>query len=163
SFAKDPPNATVSVFSKDGASVKDAVVVLRDPKLEGDKLTFTVQVLEGNLTGADGAASVFIDIFGFWRRAAFRGAMYAGAMAGAAPALGDTHGAGLCFSPASAFIARRPEGGGDPACTNLPPQFKLGERRPPPSPRKTMPGPKRRVSHRRYVHIAMLRGIAALR
>lgn len=84
SFGKDPPNATVSAFSKDGASVKDAVVVLRSPKLDGDKLTFTVQVLEGDLTGADGAASVFIDIFGVWRRAAFRGAVYAGAVAGAA-------------------------------------------------------------------------------
>jgi hypothetical protein len=83
SFGKDPPNATVSAFSKDGGSVKDAVVVLKSPKLEGDKLTFTVQVLEGDLTGADGAASVFIDIFGVWRRAAFRGAVYAGATAAA--------------------------------------------------------------------------------
>ncbi len=81
SFAKDPPNATVSVFNKDGASVKDAVVVLKNPKLEGDKLTFNVQVLEGDLTGGDGAASIFIDIFGVWRRAAYRGAYYAGAAA----------------------------------------------------------------------------------
>jgi hypothetical protein len=81
SFAKDPPNATVSVFNKDGATVKDAVVVLKNPKLEGDKLTFNVQVLEGDLTGGDGAASIFIDIFGVWRRAAYRGAYYAGAAA----------------------------------------------------------------------------------
>jgi hypothetical protein len=81
SFAKDPPNATVSVFNKDGATVKDAVVVLKNPKLEGDKLIFTVQVLEGDLTGGDGAASIFIDIFGVWRRAAYRGAYYAGAAA----------------------------------------------------------------------------------
>jgi hypothetical protein len=33
-FAKDPPNATVSGFTKDGSGVKDAVVVLRSPKLE---------------------------------------------------------------------------------------------------------------------------------
>ena len=39
SFGKDPPNATVSVLSADGASVKDAVVVLKMPKLEGDKLS----------------------------------------------------------------------------------------------------------------------------
>jgi hypothetical protein len=78
SFVQDPPNATVSVFSKDD-SVKDAVVVLKNPKLDGDKLTFTVQTLEGDLTGGDGPASIFIDIFGVWRRAAFRGAMYAGA------------------------------------------------------------------------------------
>jgi hypothetical protein len=63
SFTKDPPNATVSAFSKDG-SVRDAVVVLMSPKLEGDKLTFDVQVLEGDLTGSDGPASVFIDIVG---------------------------------------------------------------------------------------------------
>ena len=83
SFVKDPPNATVSVFSKDG-SVKDAVVVLNNPKLDGDKLTFNVQTLEGDLSGGDGPASIFIDIFGVWRRAAFRGAMYAGAAGAAA-------------------------------------------------------------------------------
>ena len=52
SFAKDPPNATISVLSKDGATVKDAVVVLKSPKLEGENLTFDVSVLEGDLTGA---------------------------------------------------------------------------------------------------------------
>jgi hypothetical protein len=88
SFTKNPPNATVSVFSKDG-SVKDAVVVLKNPKLDGDKLTFNVQTLEGDLNGGDGAAAVFIDIIGrpftpmsfagVARRTAFRGAMYAGA------------------------------------------------------------------------------------
>jgi hypothetical protein len=93
SFAKDPPNATVSVFSKDG-SVKDAVVVLKSPKLDGEKLTFNVQVLEGDINGADGAASIFIDIIGrpftpmsfagVARRTAFRGAMYAGAVGAAA-------------------------------------------------------------------------------
>ena len=34
SFTKDPPNATISVLSADGATVKDAVVVLKAPKLE---------------------------------------------------------------------------------------------------------------------------------
>jgi hypothetical protein len=87
-FTKDPPNTTISVFSKDGLSVKDAVVVLKTPKIEGDNLTFTVQVLEGDIKGADGAASLFIDIFGVWRRAAFRRAVYAGAAAGAAAAYG---------------------------------------------------------------------------
>jgi hypothetical protein len=95
SFGKDPPNATVSVFSKDGSTVHDAVVVLKTPKLEGDRLTFAVQVLEGELAGADGPASVFIDIIGLprtplsfagvARRTAYRGAWYAaGAAAGAA-------------------------------------------------------------------------------
>ena len=35
SFTKDsPPNATISVLGADGASVEDAVVVLKAPKLE---------------------------------------------------------------------------------------------------------------------------------
>ena len=69
-------------------------MVLKNPKLEGDKLTFSVQTLEGDLTGADGPAAVFIDIIGrpltplsfagVARRSAFRGAMYAGAAGAAA-------------------------------------------------------------------------------
>ena len=92
SFAKDPPNATVSVFSKDASAVRDAVVVLKTPKLDGDRLTFEVQILEGDLAGADGPASVFIDIIGLpftplsfagvARRSARRAAFY-GAAAGA--------------------------------------------------------------------------------
>jgi len=64
SFAKDAPNATVSVISKDGVSVSNTVVELKDPHLDGDRLTFNVRVLEGNLAGADGPAAVFIDIIG---------------------------------------------------------------------------------------------------
>ncbi len=45
--------ATVSAFSKDGAGIRDAVVVLKNPNLAGGNLTFDVQVLEGDLTGAD--------------------------------------------------------------------------------------------------------------
>ena len=91
SFAKDPPNATVSVLSKDGSSVADAVVTLKSPKLEGDSLAFAVDVLEGDLAGAEGPASIFIDIIGMpftpmsfaggARRTAYRGAWYAGAAA----------------------------------------------------------------------------------
>jgi hypothetical protein len=65
SFTKDPPNATVSVFSADGSKVRDAVVVLKTAKLEGDRLTFDVDVLEGDLSGGDGPAAIFIDRFGF--------------------------------------------------------------------------------------------------
>jgi hypothetical protein len=93
-FEKDPPNATVSVFDKEASTVEDAVVVLKDPKLSGDKLTFTVEVLESNIEKADGPASIFIDIIGLprtplsfagvARRTAWRGAWYAGAAAGAA-------------------------------------------------------------------------------
>src|SRR5260370_20752115 len=61
-FAKDAPNATVSVLSKDGLSAHDVVVELKTPHLEGDRLTFDVRVLEGELAGADGPASVLVDI-----------------------------------------------------------------------------------------------------
>ena len=86
SFAKNPPNATISVFSKDVASVRDAVVVLKNPVLQGETLTFDVDVLEGDISGAGGAASLFIDIIGMpWtpmsvagvaRRQAYRAAWY---------------------------------------------------------------------------------------
>lgn len=95
SFAKDPPNATVSVFAKDGSTVKDVVVTLKSPKADANSITFDVTVLEGALSpDADGPASVFIDIIGMpftpmsfagaARRTAYRGAFYAGAAAGAA-------------------------------------------------------------------------------
>ena len=97
-FQKDPPNATVSAFQKDGNGVRDAVVVLKNPKLEGENLVFDVDVLEGDIRGADGAASVFIDIIGrpltpmsfagVGRRTAYRGAYYAGAAAVGAAAVG---------------------------------------------------------------------------
>jgi hypothetical protein len=54
----------VSAFNKDGSGIRDAVVVLKSPQLKGDRLTFEVQVLEGELTGADGPAAIFIDIIG---------------------------------------------------------------------------------------------------
>jgi hypothetical protein len=79
SFAKDPPNATVSVLGGDGSKVSDAVVTLKTPKLEGGNLTFDVVVLEGNLTGASGPAALFIDDFGrYWHAPAYHGAWYAG-------------------------------------------------------------------------------------
>ena len=77
SFAKDPPNATVSVLGGDGSKVSDAVVTLKTPKLEGGNLTFDVAVLEGNLTGASGPAALFIDDFGrYWHAPAYHGAWY---------------------------------------------------------------------------------------
>ena len=46
---------------KDG--VTDAVVILKNPKLDGTTLTFDVDVLEGDLKGLKGPAAVFIDWF----------------------------------------------------------------------------------------------------
>ena len=92
---QDPPNATVSAAAKDGSSLRDAVVELRNPRLQGDRLTFDVRVLEGDLTGADGPAALFIDIIGLpftpmsyagvARRTARRAAWYGAAAAAAYP------------------------------------------------------------------------------
>jgi hypothetical protein len=123
-FAQDPPNATVSGFSKDGSGVKDAVVVLKNPKLEGDRLTFDVDVLEGDLIGADGPASLFIDIIGrpltplsfagAARRTAYRGAYYAGAAAGVAVAGAA---AGAYYNPSAYGYGYPPP---RPACGTYP-------------------------------------------
>jgi hypothetical protein len=81
SFAKDPPNATISVLSEQGDTVEDAVVVLKSPKLDGDNLTFQVSVLEGNLSKATGPASLFIDWFaarGYGGRAVVGGGWHGG-------------------------------------------------------------------------------------
>ena len=65
SFAEDPPNATISAFAANGSKLSDAVVELGSPRLTGDRLTFDVKVLEGDLRGADGPASMFIDTVWF--------------------------------------------------------------------------------------------------
>jgi hypothetical protein len=92
SFAKDPPNATVSAFAKDGSKVTDAVVTLRNPKLEGERLNFEVAVLEGSLGDADGPASVFIDTI--WFGVGSGGFTYLGqnqTTDGTSPAIGSAH------------------------------------------------------------------------
>jgi hypothetical protein len=81
SFAKTPPNATISAMNKEKGKVSDAVIVLKSPKLEGDRLTFDIAVLEGDIGKADGPATLFIDIIDLpvARRTAHRSAWYAGA------------------------------------------------------------------------------------
>ena len=64
SFAADPPNAALSIAGDGDENMETLVVVLSDPKLEGDKLTYTVKVLEGTLPKEGKAAALFIDIIG---------------------------------------------------------------------------------------------------
>ena len=63
SFAKDNPNANLSVLEKD-MPVADIVVTLRNPVLKGENLSYEVAVLEGNLPAKGGPVSLFIDIIG---------------------------------------------------------------------------------------------------
>lgn len=62
SFLSDPPNADLSVI-EDGV-LKQTVVELRDPVLEGGDLHYTVRIIDGELPEIGGPASLFIDVIG---------------------------------------------------------------------------------------------------
>ncbi|MBK1722985.1 hypothetical protein CKO23_12085 [Thiocystis violacea] len=62
SFLKDPPNATLSFL--DDRALEDVVLVLRDPMLTGEDLSYEVTILEGKPPASTGLASLFIDIIG---------------------------------------------------------------------------------------------------
>jgi hypothetical protein len=61
-FKADPPNATLSILT--GPEPQEIVVVLRDPRMEGNDLVYNVDVLEGKETASGGACSLFIDTIG---------------------------------------------------------------------------------------------------
>jgi hypothetical protein len=63
SFAKDNPNANLSVLENDKFNV-DIVVTLSKPVLKGDELSYDVKVLEGSMPASGGPASLFIDVIG---------------------------------------------------------------------------------------------------
>lgn len=119
SFAKDPPNATVSAFNKDGSKVTDAVVVLRNPRFAGERLTFDVAVLEGNLGDADGPASVFIDTI--WFGLGSNGFTYLGqnqTTGGTSPAIGSAHDTSIFSGWSNPAPSGRPQQ--PPASNRLP-------------------------------------------
>lgn len=62
SFLADPPNADVSLL--EGNNLRQVVVVLKDPVLEGDNLSYTIEVVEGSMPVSGNNASVFIDVIG---------------------------------------------------------------------------------------------------
>ncbi len=69
SFADDPPNAVLSFIEPHGTGEDamvptDTVVVLRSPELDGDRLSYYVDVLDGALPERSGGCALFIDTFG---------------------------------------------------------------------------------------------------
>ena len=62
SFLSDPPNADLSIF-EDG-TLRQTVVELRDPVLEGEDLHYTVTILDGDMPVLGENASLFIDVIG---------------------------------------------------------------------------------------------------
>ena len=62
SFADDPPNAVLSTFTED--DINDVVVVLSEPALEGDRMSYSVDILDGEMPASGGPSSLFIDTIG---------------------------------------------------------------------------------------------------
>jgi len=64
SFSEDPPNAVISFLRSGDQTPEDAVVVIKEPRLDEDELTYGVEVLEGSLPTSAALCTVFIDPFG---------------------------------------------------------------------------------------------------
>jgi len=83
-LAEDPPNATLSIFGED--EIVNLVLELKNPKMEGDKFTYDIILLDGEIPDFGGRASLFIDpvgmpltpisVAGVTRRAVRRRAIY---------------------------------------------------------------------------------------
>jgi hypothetical protein len=62
SFLSDPPNADVTIL--EGNVLRQVVVVLQDPVVEGTTLSYTVRILDGDMPATGLDVSVFIDVVG---------------------------------------------------------------------------------------------------
>jgi hypothetical protein len=63
-FVAEPPHAVLSFLDEPAEALADVVVVLHEPRLDGDQLTYRVEVLNGTLPPTGGPCSLFIDTFG---------------------------------------------------------------------------------------------------
>ena len=68
SFAKNPPNATLSMLEVGKADLQNAVINLKNPRIQGKDLIYDITIIEGTVPQSAGDAVLFIDILGFWRR-----------------------------------------------------------------------------------------------
>jgi len=68
SFAKNPPNATLSILESGQPDLQNVVVNIRNPRMEGHDLVYDFKLIEGTPPKAGRAAVLFIDVLGFWRR-----------------------------------------------------------------------------------------------
>ena len=91
SFDADPPNATLSVFEEGQDDLLDVVVKLQNPRYQGEDLIYDITLIEGKLPKKGGPSSLFIDIFGIWRRTARRAVWVSAAAATSAEAAASAH------------------------------------------------------------------------
>jgi len=64
SFASDPPNAVLSFMETGDTIPEEATVVLRNPQLLDDILSYEIEILEGSVPAKGGPCSLFIDPIG---------------------------------------------------------------------------------------------------
>jgi hypothetical protein len=103
SFAKNPPNATLSIVEPGQPDLQNAVVVLRNPRIQGNDLIYDIKLVEGTLPKAGNAAVLFIDILGIWRRNIRRVAVI-GTAAAVTTAAVVTAGAAAAAKPATVNV-----------------------------------------------------------
>jgi hypothetical protein len=68
SFAKNPPNATLSLLEVGKADLQNVVINLKNPRMQGKDLIYDITIIEGTMPQSAGDAVLFIDILGVWRR-----------------------------------------------------------------------------------------------
>ena len=59
-----PPNAVLTFAEAGDRPPEDAVVVIQDPHLDGDALTYSIKLLDGTVPTATGPCALFIDPLG---------------------------------------------------------------------------------------------------
>ena len=64
SFEEDPPNAVLAFLETGDQAPEDAVVVIKQPRLEDGRLSYSIDTLEGSVPTQTGPVTLFIDPFG---------------------------------------------------------------------------------------------------
>jgi hypothetical protein len=64
SFEEDPPNAVLSFLEPGDQVPEDAVVVIKQPRLENGRLSYSIETIEGTVPTQTGPVTLFIDPFG---------------------------------------------------------------------------------------------------
>lgn len=64
SFEEDPPNAVLAFLEPGDDAPEDAVIVIRQPRLQDGQLTYAIETLDGKVPDHAGPVTLFIDPFG---------------------------------------------------------------------------------------------------
>ena len=64
SFEIDPPNAVLAFLEPGADAPTDAVIVIKEPRLTNGDLSYSIDVLEGEVPAHTGPVTLFIDPFG---------------------------------------------------------------------------------------------------